>query len=153
MILDADLTVPPEDLPKFFDALAFGKGEFINGSRLVYPMEQQAMRFLNTLGNKFFSVVLSWLMNQQIKDSLCGTKVLLRTDYEKIAAGRHYFGDFDPFGDFDLLFGAAKINLKITAIPIRYRERTYGSTNISRFRHGLLLLRMTYFALRKLKTF
>ena len=153
MILDADLTVPPEDLPKFFDALAFGKGEFINGSRLVYPMEQQAMRFLNTLGNKFFSVVLSWLMNQQIKDSLCGTKVLLRTDYEKIAAGRHYFGDFDPFGDFDLLFGAAKINLKITEIPIRYRERTYGSTNISRFRHGLLLLRMTYFALRKLKTF
>ena len=153
MILDADLTVPPADLPKFYDALASGKGEFINGSRLVYPMENQAMRFLNILGNKFFSVVLSWLMNQPVKDTLCGTKVLLRTAYERIAAGRHHFGDFDPFGDFDLLFGAAKLNMKIVEVPIRYRERTYGSTNINRFRHGLLLLRMTFFALRKLKTF
>ncbi len=153
MILDADLTVPPADLPKFYDALASGKGEFINGSRLVYPMENQAMRFLNILGNKFFSVVLSWLMNQPVKDTLCGTKVLLRTAYARIAAGRHHFGDFDPFGDFDLLFGAAKLNMKIVEVPIRYRERTYGSTNINRFRHGLLLLRMTFFALRKLKTF
>jgi SAM-dependent methyltransferase len=153
MILDADLTVPPEDLPKFYDALASGKGEFINGSRLVYPMEDQAMRFLNILGNKFFSLALSWLLNQRLKDTLCGTKVLLRSEYEKITAGRSYFGDFDPFGDFDLLFGAAKLNMKIIEVPIRYRERTYGSTNISRFRHGFLLLRMTLFALRKLKTF
>jgi len=151
MILDADLTMPPEDLPKFFNALASGKGEFINGSRLVYPMEQQAMRFLNILGNKFFSMMLSWLLNQRFKDTLCGTKVLLRSEYEKITAGRSYFGDFDPFGDFDLLFGAAKLNLKIVEVPIRYRERTYGETQISRFRHGLLLLRMTLFALRKLK--
>ena len=151
MILDADLTVPPEDLPKFFNALASGKGEFINGSRLVYPMEEQAMRFLNILGNKFFSLTLSWLLNQRFKDTLCGTKVLLRSEYEKITAGRSYFGDFDPFGDFDLLFGAAKLNLKIVEVPIRYRERTYGETQISRFRHGLLLLRMTLFALRKLK--
>jgi SAM-dependent methyltransferase len=152
MILDADLTVPPEDLPKFYNALATEKGEFINGSRLVYPMERQAMRFLNILGNKFFSMALSWLLNQRLKDTLCGTKVLLKSDYEKIAAGRHYFGDFDPFGDFDLLFGAAKLNMKILEVPIRYRERTYGTTNISRFSHGFLLLRMTLFALRKLKT-
>jgi SAM-dependent methyltransferase len=153
MILDADLTVPPEDLPKFFEALACGKGEFINGSRLVYPMEGEAMRFLNVLGNKFFSVALSWLVNQRLKDTLCGTKALARCEYEKIAAGRSYFGDFDPFGDFDLLFGAARRNLKIVEVPIRYRGRTYGTTQISRFRHGWLLLRMTWFAFRKLKTF
>ncbi len=152
MILDADLTVPPEDLPKFYEAIATGKGEFINGSRLVYPMEGQAMRFLNILGNKFFSVALSWLVNQRLKDTLCGTKVLMRCEYEKIAAARHYFGDFDPFGDFDLIFGAARQNLKIVEVPIAYRDRTYGTTQISRFGHGWLLLRMTWFAFRKLKT-
>lgn len=151
MILDADLTMPPEELPKFFRALASGRGEFINGSRLVYPMEKQAMRFLNTLGNKFFSVAFTWLLDQRFKDTLCGTKVLYRKDYERIAAGRMYFGEFDPFGDFDLLFGAAKLNLRIVEVPIRYRERTYGSTQISRFRHGWLLLRMTFFAMRKIK--
>lgn len=151
MILDADLTVPPEDLPKFVDALVEGKGDFINGSRLVYPMESQAMRFLNLLGNKFFSMAFTYLLEQQIRDTLCGTKVLYRRDYERIAANRHYFGDFDPFGDFDLLFGAAKLNLKIVEVPIRYRDRTYGTTQISRFRHGLLLLRMTLFAMRKIK--
>lgn len=151
MILDADLTMPPEELPKFFRALASGRGEFINGSRLVYPMEKQAMRFLNTMGNKFFSVAFTYLLEQRFKDTLCGTKVLYRKDYERIAAGRTYFGEFDPFGDFDLLFGAAKLNLRIVEVPIRYRERTYGSTQISRFRHGWLLLRMTLFALRKMK--
>jgi hypothetical protein len=116
-------------------------------------MEGEAMRFLNVLGNKFFSVALSWLVNQRLKDTLCGTKALLRCEYEKIAAGRHYFGDFDPFGDFDLIFGAARQNLKIVEVPIRYRGRTYGTTQISRFRHGWLLLRMTWFAFRKLKSF
>lgn len=151
MILDADLTVPPEDLPKFYEALVQGKGEFINGTRLVYPMEKQAMRFLNYLGNKFFSAAFTWLLEQRFRDTLCGTKVLTKRNYEKIAAGRSYFGDFDPFGDFDLIFGAAKLNLKIIEIPIRYRERTYGQTNISRFSHGLLLLRMLPVAFRKLK--
>jgi SAM-dependent methyltransferase len=151
MILDADLTVPPEDLPKFFDAIVSGKGEFINGSRLVYQMEKEAMRFLNLLGNKFFSRAFTYLLEQRIRDTLCGTKVLWRDDYEKINAGRHYFGDFDPFGDFDLLFGASKLNLKVVEVPIRYRERTYGRTQISRFRHGLLLFRMTFFALKKIK--
>ena len=133
MILDADLTVPPEDLPRFYEALRSGKGDFINGVRLVYPMEKQAMRFLNLLGNKFFSLAFSWLLGQPIKDTLCGTKVLWKRDYETIAANRAYFGEFDPFGDFDLTFGAAKLNLKITDLPIRYRERTYGTTNIQRW--------------------
>ncbi|HET6594097.1 MAG TPA: glycosyltransferase [Anaerolineales bacterium] len=151
MILDADLTVPPEDLPRFYEALVSGKGEFINGVRLVYPMEKEAMRPLNFLGNKFFSMAFSWLLGQPIKDTLCGTKVLWKRDYEQIAANRSYFGDFDPFGDYDLIFGAAKLNRKIVDLPIRYRERTYGSTNISRWKHGLLLLRMVAFAARRIK--
>ena len=151
MILDSDLTVPPEDLPRFYDALISGKGEFINGVRLVYPMEQEAMRTLNFLGNKFFSIAFSWLLGQSIKDTLCGTKVLWRRDYEMIAANRSYFGDFDPFGDYDLIFGAAKLNLKIVDLPIRYRERTYGETNISRWKHGMLLIRMVLFAARRIK--
>lgn len=151
MILDADLTMPPEDLPRFYEAIRSGKGEFINGVRLVYPMEGQAMRPLNLLGNKFFSYAFSWLLGQTIRDTLCGTKVLWKADYDWIAANRGYFGDFDPFGDFDLLLGAARRNLRITEMPIRYRERTYGSTNIQRWKHGWLLLQMVVFAARKLK--
>jgi glycosyltransferase involved in cell wall biosynthesis len=151
MILDADLTVPPEDLPRFFDALWKGDAEFANGVRLVYPMEKEAMRFFNLLGNKFFSLAFSWMLGQPIKDTLCGTKVLTKANYERIAAGRRYFGDFDPFGDFDLLFGAARLSLKIVDVPIRYRERTYGTTNIQRWRHGWLLIRMVAFAARRLK--
>jgi len=151
MILDADLTMPPEELPKFYDALRYNKGEFINGCRLVYPMEKHAMRFLNLLGNKFFGWFFSCLLGQRLKDTLCGTKVLYRKDYETIKANRSYFGDFDPFGDFDLLFGAAKQNLKMTEIIIRYKDRAYGSTQISRFRHGILLFKMSFFAARKIK--
>ncbi|MFO1417756.1 MAG: glycosyltransferase [Methylotetracoccus sp.] len=153
MILDADLTVPPEALPKFYDALVAGKGEFINGSRLVYPMEKQAMQLLNLFANQVFSWLFTWLLNQRFTDTLCGTKVLRRADYLRIADNRAYFGDFDPFGDFDLLFGAAKLNLKVTEIPVRYAARAYGETQISRFRHGLLLARMVLFAFRKLKAF
>lgn len=153
MILDADLTVPPEDMPKFYDALAGGRGEFINGTRFVYPMEDGAMRFLNYWANRTFSLIFSWLLNQRFTDTLCGTKVLRKTDYDRIVANRAYFGDFDPFGDFDLIFGAAKLNLKIVEVPIRYAERRYGETQISRFRHGWLLLRMVLFAFRKLKAF
>ena len=151
MILDADLTVPPEDLPRFYEALRSGQGEFINGVRLVYPMEKEAMRGLNLLGNKFFSIAFTSLLGQPIKDTLCGTKVLWKTGYDRIAANRVYFGDFDPFGDFDLIFGAAKLNLKIVDLPIRYRERTYGSTNISRWKHGMLLLRMVWYAAKRIK--
>ena len=151
MILDADLTVPPEDLPAFYHALIKNKGEFINGSRLVYPMEKNAMRILNLFGNKFFSVMFSWLLEQPIKDTLCGTKVIFRDDYEKLIKNRAFFGEFDPFGDFDLIFGAYKLNLKIVDLPIRYRERVYGDTNIARFSHGFILLRMLGYAARKIK--
>jgi SAM-dependent methyltransferase len=153
MILDADLTMPPEDLPKFYDALVSGKGEFINGSRLVYPMEDEAMRFLNWVANQMFSQIFSWLLNQRFTDTLCGTKVLRRSHYERIAANRSYFGDFDPFGDFDLIFGAARLNLKVAEVPIRYANRVYGETQISRFSHGLLLIRMVVFAFFRLKAF
>ncbi|PKO99877.1 MAG: glycosyl transferase [Bacteroidetes bacterium HGW-Bacteroidetes-9] len=151
MILDADLTVPPEDLPKFYDAIATGKGEYINGTRLVYPMEDEAMRTLNMMGNKFFSVMFSWLLGQRLKDTLCGTKVLTAENYRKLAANRSYFGNFDPFGDFDLIFGSAKLNLKLVEVPIRYRARKYGDTNISRFKHGWLLLKMVAYAMNKIK--
>ncbi|MGB8353668.1 MAG: glycosyltransferase family 2 protein, partial [Chthoniobacteraceae bacterium] len=151
MILDADLTVPPEDLPKFYGAIVAGKGEFINGSRLVYPMEKEAMRFFNILGNKFFATAFSFVLNEKLKDTLCGTKVLTRSNYLRLAANRSYFGEFDPFGDFDLIFGAARLGLKIVEIPIHYRERTYGDTNIQRWRHGSILLRMLIFAAQKIK--
>jgi hypothetical protein len=151
MILDADLTMPPEDLPRYYQVLRSGQGEFVNGVRLVYPMEGEAMRFLNLVGNRFFSQVFSWLLSQPVKDTLCGTKALWKRDYDLIAANRAYFGDFDPFGDFDLLFGAARLNLKIVDLPIRYRERTYGSTNIHRWKHGWLLLKMAWFGLWRLK--
>ena len=153
MILDSDLTMPPEDLPKYYAALSAGKGEFINGSRLVYPMEREAMRFLNWVANQIFSMLFSWLLNQRFTDTLCGTKVLRKRHYEMIAANRSYFGDFDPFGDFDLIFGATKLNLKVAEVPIRYASRTYGETQISRFAHGWLLVRMVIFAYFRLKAF
>ncbi|MEO7414939.1 MAG: bifunctional class I SAM-dependent methyltransferase/glycosyltransferase family 2 protein [Opitutaceae bacterium] len=151
MILDADLTMPPEELPKFYAVIASGRAEFANGVRLVYPMDEKAMQFLNLCANKTFGIIFTWLLGQPVKDTLCGTKVLSREHYQQITANRAYFGDFDPFGDFDLLFGAAKLNLKIADVPIRYRERAYGTTNIHRWSHGWLLLRMVWFAARKLK--
>jgi hypothetical protein len=151
MILDADLTVAPEDLPKFHDALVSGRAELVNGSRLVYDLAPGAMRFLNIAGNKVFSLLFGFLIGQFVKDTLCGTKALLRSDYEAIARNRAAFGDFDPFGDFDLLLGSARLSLKITDLPVRYGSRRYGETNISRFQHGWLLLRMTAIAFRKFK--
>jgi len=151
IILDADMTVAPEDLSKFYNALRDRKGDFINGTRLVYQMEEKAMRRMNKFGNIFFSKIFSWLLGQRITDTLCGTKALFKSDYEKIKAKRAYFGDFDPFGDFDLLFGASKLKLKIIEIPIRYGERKYGETNIHRFRDGFRLLKMCFVALRKIK--
>ncbi|HWN81752.1 MAG TPA: glycosyltransferase, partial [Candidatus Udaeobacter sp.] len=151
IILDADLTVPPELLPRFIAVLVSGKGELVSGTRLVYPMEDDAMRFLNKLGNRFFSFAFSWLLDQPIRDTLCGTKGLSRAHYDFIASQRSYFGDFDPFGDFDLLLGAAKANMKIVEVPVRYAARSYGTTNISRFKHGWLLLQMSWFAWLRLK--
>jgi SAM-dependent methyltransferase len=151
MILDADLTVPPTALPQFYDAIASGKGEFVNGTRLVYPTENAAMRFLNHIANRLFAFVFSYLLNQRFTDTLCGTKALRRTDYQRVVRSRAYFGNFDPFGDFDLIFGAAKHNLRIIEIPVRYQARTFGETQISRFHDGWLLLRMTMLAYLKLK--
>jgi SAM-dependent methyltransferase len=151
MILDADLTMPPEALPKYHAVIETGKAEFVNGTRLIYPMEQEAMRPLNLIANRFFAYLFSYLVNTRLTDTLCGTKVLLRKDYEVLARERDYFGNFDPFGDFDLIFGAAKQNLKIIETPIHYKARTFGETQISRFRDGWLLLKMVWFAYRKLK--
>jgi SAM-dependent methyltransferase len=151
MILDADLTVPPEELPKFYNAMASGLTDYVHGTRMVYPMEDEAMRFLNKAGNAFFARTFSFLLGQALKDTLCGTKVIWKSDYERLAKRRAYFGELDPFGDFDLIFGARKLNLKIMEIPIRYKSRVYGETNISRFRDGALLLRMTALAARKIK--
>lgn len=153
VIQDADLTAPPEDLPKFFAAIESGVAEFANGSRLVYPMESEAMRFLNLLGNKFFAAALSFVLGQPVKDSLCGTKMLLRSDYERVLKRIAPFGDFDPFGDFNLLFGSSLLNLRIRDVPVRYKDRTYGETNISRFKHGWILLRMTWFGIKNLRCF
>jgi len=151
MILDADLTVRPEDLPRFAQAMAEGRGEFVNGCRLVYPRSWEAMPPLNTAANRFFAAVFSWLLRQRLKDTLCGTKVIWKHDYERLKAGRSYFGDFDPFGDFDLLFGASKLNLKIVEVPVRYQERSYGSSNIAHVKEGLILARMCLHAARKLR--
>jgi SAM-dependent methyltransferase len=151
MILDADLTVRPEDLPRFYKALAEGRGEFVNGCRLVYPRTSAAMPPLNTAANRFFAAAFSWLLRQRLKDTLCGTKVIWKADYERLKAGRAYFGDFDPFGDFDLLFGASKLNLKIVEVPVRYQERSYGSSNIAHVKEGLILARMCLYAAQKLR--
>ena len=151
MILDADLTVRPEDLPRFVQAMAEGRGEFVNGCRLVYPRSEAAMPPLNTAANRFFAAVFSWLLRQRLKDTLCGTKVIWTQDYARLKAGRSYFGNFDPFGDFDLLFGASKLNLKIVEVPVRYQERSYGSSNIAHVKEGLILARMCAYAARKLR--
>lgn len=151
MILDGDLTTPPEDLPKFYDIIVSGKGEYVHGTRLVYPMDKEAMQYLNYLGNRFFSRIFTFLLNQMFTDTLCGTKVLTKKNYIRLEENRHYFGNFDPFGDFDLIFGISKLNLQAVEVPVRYAARTYGSTNISRFSHGWLLIKMVLYAYKKLK--
>jgi hypothetical protein len=106
---------------------------------------------LNLVANKLFGIFFSWLLGQRYRDTLCGTKVLLRGHYKELEANRSYFGDFDPFGDFDLIFGATKLNLKVLELPVRYKNRQYGSTQIRRFRDGFLLIRMCFFAMKKIK--
>ncbi|MBN9419839.1 MAG: glycosyltransferase family 2 protein [Candidatus Eremiobacteraeota bacterium] len=150
-ILDADLTMPPELLGRFYDAYLAGLGDFVNGNRLTYPMEGKAMRFLNRLGNLFFAKALSTVLEAPLGDSLCGTKLVTRDAYRRMCHWRADFGDFDPFGDFELLFPAATLGLGIIDMPIRYRDRTYGSTNISRFRHGFILLKMTAVGLLRVR--
>ena len=150
-ILDADLTMPPQLLPRFYEAFVEGHGEFINGSRLLYPMEGEAMRTLNWFGNIFFAKALSYVLGVRLSDSLCGTKLFTKTDYQRMVLWREDFGDFDPFGDFEVLFPASALGLKIIDIPIRYKDRTYGETNISRFSHGYMLLKMVIIGLIKIR--
>jgi hypothetical protein len=150
-ILDADLTMPPELLPRFYNAYVSGLADFVNGTRLVYPMEGEAMRFLNRLGNEFFAKALSYVLDSRLNDSLCGTKLLRRDDYARMVRWRGDFGDVDPFGDFELLFPAAILGLGIVDVPVYYRARSYGSTQIHRFRHGVMLLRMTLIGLFRVK--
>ena len=149
--LDADPTTPPEELPKGYEVIASGKAEFANGARPVYPVDERAMQLLYLRAKKSFGLIFIWLLGPPAKDPLCGTEVLRRAHYKSIVANRTYFGNFDPFGDFDLGFGAAKLDLKIADVPIRYRQRSYGETNIQRWRFGWLLLLMVLFAARKLK--
>ena len=151
MILDGDLTVAPEDLTKFWKKISNGEAEYINGTRLLYPMENRAMFFLNYIANRLFSILFSWLLGQRYTDTLCGTKVLQRKHYLKLSKINSELGSFDPFGDFFIIFGASKLNLKMIEVPIHYRARTYGETQISRFSHGLLLIKMVVFAFLKLK--
>ena len=143
--------MPPELLPRFYHAYRTGKADFINGSRLLYPMEGEAMRFLNHLGNIFFAKALSYVLNTRLGDSLCGTKLVSAKDYKRFIEWRNDFGDFDPFGDFELIFPASFLGLGIINIPIQYKARVYGETNISRFRHGFILLKMTMFGFFKIK--
>jgi hypothetical protein len=150
-ILDADLTMPPELLPRFYEAYCSGLGDFINGNRLVYPMEGEAMRPLNRIGNLFFAKAIAWALKAPIGDSLCGTKLLAKADWHRFNEWKNDFGDFDPFGDFELIFPAQVLGLGIVDVPIRYLARTYGETNISRFRHGLMLLRMTWVGFKKIR--
>ena len=149
-ILDSDLTVPPEDLPKFLRRSPAARAGSSTASRLVYPMEGEAMRFLNLLGNKFFSLAFTGCSSSAIKDTLCGTKVL-RRGTTSARANRAFFGDFDPFGDFDLLFGAARLGLPLVEVPVRYRRRTSGYSKVQVYKHGILLLRMSLIGFRRLK--
>lgn len=153
MILDADLTTPPEQLPRFWNVLRSGQGEYVNGSRLVYPMERDAMRFLNLVANRGFSMLFTWLLNQRYTDTLCGTKAMAREDYLRMKSLQGFFGDFDPFGDFFLIMASSKLSLGMTEIPVNYAARIYGETQIQRFRNGVQLLRMVFHCYRKLKAF
>ena len=151
MILDADMTVPPEDLPRFYEAYVEGRADFVNGSRFIYPMEGEAMRFFNKLGNRFFITFVSFIIGWRLTDTLCGTKVFSKRDYDRFAFHARYFSAWDPFGDFDLIFSAAKRNLRIAELPIAYRDRTYGQTQISRWRDGYKLLRMCLYTVIRFK--
>jgi glycosyltransferase involved in cell wall biosynthesis len=151
IIYDADRTVNASDLLKFFYALVSRPNTFINGSRMIYPMEQESMKFLNRIGNKTFSYIFTWILGQRFKDTLCGTKALFRKDYLYMRKHNKKYFEMDPFGDFALIFGAIKNNLKVTEIPVRYKEREYGSTNINRFRHGFVLLKMAIVAFVEFK--
>jgi len=145
MILDADMSVLPEELPRFLSSLEEGKAEAVNGTRMVYPMEGQAMPYLHLFGNKIFSIIFTWLMGRRLTDTLCGTKAILREDFKKMEMGRC------PWGDFDILLGVAKLGLKMVEVPVHYKARRAGKSKMRTFRHGLLLIGMCLYGLKELK--
>jgi Glycosyl transferase family 2 len=151
MILDADMTVAPEDLPRFFLALSEGHAQFANGVRMTFPMEDRAMQPANILGNRAFARLFSWLLGTRITDTLCGTKVLFREDWDRVRDARPLFGGFDPFGDFDLLFAARYAGLRMVDVPVYYHARTSGETKIHRWRDGVYLSGTCLTALRVFK--
>jgi len=151
MILDADLTVMPEELPMFFRALVSSRGDFINGTRLVYPVQERAMKLANMIGNKLFGLLFSFLLDQRIKDTLCGTKVLWRKDWLRMETNLGTWGITDLWGDYELLFGASKLNLEIVEVPVHYQERTHGVTKMTRvLSNGLRMLGICWHAWRRL---
>jgi hypothetical protein len=152
MILDADLAVMPEELPMFLRALASRRGDFINGSRLIYPMQHNAMKFANEIGNKLFGLLFSFLLDQRIKDTLCGTKVLWRKDWIRMEKTLGSWGIKDLWGDYELLFGASKLHLEIVEVPVHYQERIHGVTKMTRvFANGLRMLGICWHAWSRLE--
>ena len=139
------MTVIPEELPRFFKLFEDGLADFVNGTRAIYPMEKRAMPIINYVGNKIFSLILSWIMEQRVSDTLCGTKALFKKDYKKITM------EDGSWGDFDLLFGAAGLNLKIYEMPVHYKERVAGESKMKAFEHGWILLKVCWKGLRELK--
>lgn len=140
-ILDADLSVDPEELSSFFELIETKKCDFVNGTRLIYSMEKGSMRFINNFGNRLFQYVVSKIIRLPLTDSLCGTKVFKKNLYEKIKKWQSVVKIKDPFGDFDLLFAAAYSSQKIVEYPIHYRARKYGTTQIRRFKDGFKLIK------------
>ncbi len=140
IILDADISVNPETIVQFNSVIDTGKASFVNGTRLIYGMESGAMRIVNNLGNRIFQYIVSIIIGQKITDSLCGTKVFFRKDFNKIKLWKELVQMKDPFGDFDMIFTAGYFGLKILEIPVRYQARVYGVTQIKRFRDGYKLI-------------
>lgn len=140
VILDGDLTVAAHELTRFYQQMA--PGVFLNGSRMVFPMEPGAMRRLNHAGNTFFALVCSIIVRSWLTDSLCGTKMLARRDWLAMAKTFPELLQRDPFGDHALLYGAARLGLSIREVPVSYLARTYGTTNISRFSDGWKLFKL-----------
>jgi hypothetical protein len=137
--------MPPELLGRFYDAYCQGLADFINGSRLLYPMEGEAMRFLNHLGNVFFarrrcrscSIIAS-----QIRSVARSCRTPRLRAFRRLAVATSATSTLS--GTYELLFPASIFALGIVDVPIRYRARTYGATNIKRFHHGWMLLKMTF---------
>ena len=142
IIYEGDGTSDPGDIAYFYQAMKSGRFEFIEGTRFVYPKDNRAMPIINQLGNIFFAKWFSFFLGQRTNDVLSGIKSILKRDYDLLYKRWGFLGFTDPFGDFELLYGAARTGLKIGEIPIRYYPRTYGETKTKLLIHGFYLLKM-----------